>query len=394
MARKPLFYLITLGLIFLVFEAIGYFSFFLFDDIYDHRKTVLAKIQALDPARGKPHNLDPALGWTYRGPGSHREANCQGTVVEYSFDSNGARTYTGFDGTKAEIIVVGDSYTHGSEVADDDAFPAQLAKILDLSVANHAVGGHCPVQAFLNLKEKIGLYPEARVVILGMMYENIFRMVNSYRPVLADKSSEYRFKPYIQNGDIQPNPGRDAFQNPHAFLACASAAFDDDFWSKPKHQFPFSVSYIRALGSNYFYFKRLSRKLRKIGVPEYLLAYRSDGLSAELVSLLERFRSFAKERNLIPVVLFIPRDKYDTKSISRFIENNKAHLPRGLLIGDVGRAEIEWDRYSLLDTKDGNVVDFCHPSPYGYGKIAEYVADLLNENAAFIPPAEMPFSDG
>ncbi len=377
MAKRLAFYFITLGLIFLVVEAIGYFSFFLFDDIFDHRKEVLAKIRDLDLAKGKPPNLDPLLGWTYRGPESHREANCQGTMVEYSFDQSGARTYTGYDGTKAEIIVVGDSYTHGSEVADDDAFPAQLAKILDLSVANHAVGGYGPVQAFLNLKEKIDLYPEAKVVILGMMYENIFRMVNSYRPVLADKSSVYRFKPYMQNGDIQPNPGRDAFQSTDDFLAHANGAFDKDFWSKPKHQFPFSISYIQALGSNYFYFKRLTRKLRKIGVPEYFLAYRSVTLSAELLSLLERFRSFAKEKNLMPVVLFIPRDKYDTISVSRFIENNQARLPRDLLVGDVGSAEIEWDRYNLLETKDGKDLDFCHPSPYGNGKIAEYVADLL-----------------
>jgi hypothetical protein len=385
MARKPVFYFITLGLIFLVFEAIGYFSFFLFDDIYDHRKEVLAKIREYDPAKGTPKNLDPVLGWTYRGPESHREANCQGTMVEYSFDLNGARTYTGYDGKKAEIIVVGDSYTHGSEVADDDAFPAQLAKILDLSVANHAVGGYGPVQAFLNLKEKIGLYPKAKVVILGMMYENIFRMVNSYRPVLADKSSAYRFKPFIQNGEVQPNPGRDAFQSTDAFLANANWAFDKDFWSKPRHQFPFSVSYIQALRSNYFYFKRLSRKLRKIGVPEYFLAYRSGGLSKELASLLEQYAAFAREKNLLPVVLFIPRDKYDTKSVSRFIENNKGYLPRGLLIGDVGNAEIEWDRYNLIETKGGNDVDFCHPSPYGYGKIAEYVADLLNGNTTLDP---------
>jgi hypothetical protein len=237
----------------------------------------LPRIRALAPAKEKPHNLDPVIGWTYRGPASHREANCQGTVVEYSFDPNGARTYTGYDGKKAEIIVVGDSYTHGSEVADDD------------------------------------------------------------------------------------------------------------FWSKPKHQFPFSVSYIRALGSNYFYFKRLSRKLRKIGVPEYLLAYRSGGLSSELVSLLEQYSAFAGEKDLMPIVLFIPRDKYDTKSVSKFIENNKVYLPRGLLIGDVGNAEIEWDRYNLIETKDGNDVDFCHPSPYGYGKIAEYVADLLNGNTALDP---------
>ncbi len=113
--------------------------------------------------------------------------------------------------------MVGDSYTHGSEVADDDAFPAQLAKILGLSVANHAVGGHGPVQAFLNLKEKIELYPKAKVVILGMMYENIFRMVNSYRPVLAEKSSAYRFKPYIENGRNSTEPGAECISEYRCF---------------------------------------------------------------------------------------------------------------------------------------------------------------------------------
>jgi hypothetical protein len=386
MARKSLFYLITLGLIFIVFEAIGYFSIFLFDDLYDHREEVLGRIQELDLAKGRPHNLDSVLGWTYRGPDSRREANCQGTVVAYSFDQTGARTYTGYDGTKAQIIVVGDSYTHGSEAADDDAFPAQLAKILDLSVANHAVGGYGPVQAFLNLKEKIELYPKAKVAILGMMYENIFRMVNFYRPVLAEKSSEYRFKPYIKDGALRPNPGSNAFQNLDAFLACANEAFDKDFWAKPRHKFPFSVSYIRALGANYFYFKRLSRKLRKIGVPEYFLAYRSERFSTELLGLLRQYAAFAREKNLIPVVLFIPRDRYDTKSVSRFIEDNKASLPRGLVIGDVGSAEIDWDRYNLVETKAGKDVDFCHPSPYGYGKIAEYVAGLLKTNAHLVSP--------
>ena len=68
MAKKPVFYFITLGLIFLVFETIGYFSFFLFDDIYDHRKEVLARIREIDTAEEKPLNLDALLGWTYRGP--------------------------------------------------------------------------------------------------------------------------------------------------------------------------------------------------------------------------------------------------------------------------------------------------------------------------------------
>ena len=29
---------------------------------------------------------------------------------------------------------------------------------------------------------------------------------------------------------------------------------------------------------------------------------------------------------------------------------------------------MDWDHYSLIETKDGNDVDLRHPSPYGYGK--------------------------
>ena len=202
--------------------------------------------------------------------------------------------------------------------------------------------------------------------------------VNAYRPVLADNSSVYRFKPYVKDGVIMPNPGRNAFESVDSFLSTPNKAFDSDFWFKPRHQFPFSISYVQAMESNYFYFKRLSRKLRKLGVPEYFLAYRSERLSMDVLSLFERFTSFAEARDLTPIVLFIPRDKYDTKSVSKFLEKNEIFLPRGLLIGDVGGAEMDWDHYSLIETKDGKDVDFSATlPPTATEKLPNHVADLL-----------------
>jgi hypothetical protein len=122
--------------------------------------------------------------------------------------------------------------------------------------------------------------------------------------------------------------------------------------------------------SNYVYYKRLPRKLRKIGIPEYYLAYRSDSFSRELVSLLEQFTKFARKHQVEPVVVFIPRDKYDTKSVSQFIRMNNDQLPNDLLIIDVGEADIDWTRYNLLDRKEIDNINICHPSPYGHTKIA------------------------
>ena len=125
------------------------------------------------------------------------------------------------------------------------------------------------------------------------------------------------------------------------------------------------------------YFKKLARRLRKIGVPEFFLSYRSDTFSVELVSLLNSFGEFAKRNNVKPVVLFIPRDKFDTKSVSKFIERNKERIHGDLLIVDVGTADVHWEEYNLLDTKDQDNIRFCHRSPYGHGMIAEYLANLL-----------------
>ena len=209
------------------------------------------------------------------------------------------------------------------------------------------------------------------------MYENIFRMVNSYRPVLAHKSSPYRFKPYMYQGNIMPHPGQKTFEDIDYLKEQANRAFDHDYWTKPKHQFPFSVSFIRALGSNYAYFKKFFRKLRKIGFPEYSMAYRSNDFARELIGLLNQYAQFAVQKHVRPVVVFLPRDKEDTQSASRFIESNRKFLHRDLLIADIGRADIDWDRYNLLNTSDSKNIKICHPSPYGHRRIAEYLADLL-----------------
>jgi hypothetical protein len=126
----------------------------------------------------------------------YRAKNCVGLEVVASYNTAGARVYPGYDEKSASVITVGDSFTHSTEIGNDETYPAQLAKQLGASVANHGVGGFGPVQRYLNLKQKIHLYPQARTVVLGIMYENIYRMMNSCRPVYIGVAKRlYGLKP-------------------------------------------------------------------------------------------------------------------------------------------------------------------------------------------------------
>ena len=93
--------------------------------------------------------------------------------------------------------------------------------------------------------------------------------------------------------------------------------------------------------------------------------------------LLDQYAAYARQQQVRPVVVFIPRDKYDTQSVARFIQMNGDELPDDLLVIDVGAADIDWGRYNLLEHKDENNINICHPSPYGHAKIAESIATAL-----------------
>lgn len=379
MARKAVFGLILLGFVLVVLEAFAWAASKLVDadDLFDHRAAVLARLNAEDLAKFVAGNADPVLGWHIRVPAIRQEENCRGAIKTYSHNGSGAREYTGFSPDDAAIIVVGDSYTDGAEVDDDEAYPAQLAEILGVSVANHSVGGFGPTQALLGLQQKSDLYPKAEIAVLAIMYENLHRMVNSYRPVLYDTSSTYTLKPFMADGDLRPHPGMAAFADIESFEAYASAAFDADFWAKPKAEFPYSLTIIEALSSNYFYLRKLQKQLRIIGLPEYALTFRLEEIRLNLISLLNRFAAFAVDRGMQPVVIFIPRNELDTESASRFIEQNRQDIAPELLVGDVAKADIDWQRFNL---REGEGDNYCHPSAYGYRKIAEYIADLLTTN--------------
>ena len=53
----------TLCLVTGILEVIGYSTYYIEDDIYDHRKTVLEEIESYDLSDLKQIGEDPVLGW-------------------------------------------------------------------------------------------------------------------------------------------------------------------------------------------------------------------------------------------------------------------------------------------------------------------------------------------
>lgn len=379
MRRQLLLASAVLAIVILAIETLVFAVSFSLDELFDEREKVLGELDAEELRAFAQGRGDPVLGWTRHGPGTVEALDCQGNEVVYRFDADGARVDPGFAAADARVITVGDSYTAGAEVEDAGTWPARLAARLGVSVVNHGVGGYDPIQSVMRLDQKAALYPRAKLAVLGIMYENVHRLVNSYRPVLKDDARPYLLKPYLANGVLVPHPGRESLEDFAVFLRHANAAFDDDFWARPRRRFPYTLALVRGLRSNAFLFRELPHDLRDYGVPEYAWTFEAERFRRELVAAFDHFAAVAGRHGLQPVVVFFPRSHFDTSSASSFLAAQQQRFPAELVAADAGAAAIDWDRYNLVRERSGEL-DLCHPSAYGYDALAEVVAQTLRGN--------------
>lgn len=386
MIKKLFFYLVMLAFMIALLELFAFAVSKVIDtdDFFDSRQAAYARFSEESLAKFKSKGADSVLGWRSFGPRIHKEDNCLGEPVEYRYDAAGARLHDRFDRDQTEIVIVGDSYTNGDEVGDSETYPAILAQELDVSVVNHGVGGYGPTQSLLNLQKNIAKYPQARVVVLGIMYENLYRMVNSFRPVLYSGSSDYTLKPYMAAGRIVPHPGEQVFEDIGSFRRAADDSFDSDFWAKPEARFPYLIALGKSLSSNYFYYRKLQKELRKFGQPEYFLIFDDADVRMNMVALLNEYARLAKDWGVQPVAVFIPRNQLDTSSAARFIAQHRSEIDPLLVLGDVGEfVGVDWTEFNLREPEGDNI---CHPSPYGYRVIASYLTEIMRKNNVWPPP--------
>jgi hypothetical protein len=163
-----------------------------------HRGTFFSRTSArqvhLDLLRSAyPVTYDPLLGYIPT-PGYKNVRNYWGTRVTISPDglrSNGQQLPVQGNA----ILVVGDSYTFGDEVNDEETWPACLESILGSPVLNGGVFGYGLDQIVLRAEQLLNKYRVA-VLIVSIITDDIRRCELSYR---------FASKPYFEivNGSLQ-----------------------------------------------------------------------------------------------------------------------------------------------------------------------------------------------
>jgi hypothetical protein len=144
------------------FELLSFTFSKLRPNLFDRRETLLQRLLPEDFERFKQHSASYTLGWDNPKSEIRRQQNCLGTEITYTYDQDRLRVHGAVPARDAVVLVAGDSYVHGDEVADKESFPASLERILQVPVANFGVGGYGPEQALLKVESLIDRFPRAR----------------------------------------------------------------------------------------------------------------------------------------------------------------------------------------------------------------------------------------
>ena len=190
------------------------------------------KRSAVHTASGPDVPIDkfhPVLGWTLR-------ENLRGvpllasTVNSNSQGVRGVREYPLAKGEHTRIVVIGDSYTFGEGVNDDQTFAAGLERMVEhCEVLNLGVHGYGTDQQLLRL-ELDGLKYRPDIVLLGYYEDDVSRNRLSFR--------DYQ-KPHFSVVDGRLVPDNLPISSPEAFRArvhLRSLSYLDIFMTKFREQ--------------------------------------------------------------------------------------------------------------------------------------------------------------
>jgi hypothetical protein len=346
-------------------ELFGFAATRLAPELFDQRDAVLATLTPDAFAQFRAAVASPVLGWDNPAGATRHAANCGHADIAYTYDADRLRVHGRTTLSDAAVLVAGDSFTEGAEVADSETFPAALERSLGVPVANLGVSGYGPVQALLKLEGLLDRAPRARVLVLAIMYEDATRMLNSYRLVVFGRTGiRFGLKPYLRDGQVMPPPGRDAFRDLASMRAAANEAFDHDFWARPRPRFPYAAALVRASLAPANWYPALQRVTRWLGWPRDRLLYSLPPVRRGLGAIYDRFARLAKQHKLAAVVVFIPQENADHTSGETAVRAATDAQRRAIHILNVG-GDFDWAHFNGPT---------CHPNAAGYRMIADGVA--------------------
>jgi hypothetical protein len=260
----------------------------------------LARILA---GREPYYPFDAELGWTVRRSGRLPlyRANSQGIRADRDYAPEPPPGVL-------RIAAFGDSFVHGTEVANADTWPARLAGLRpDLEVLNFGVGGYGLDQAWLRYRRD-GRPFHPHLAVIGLISEDAHRSVNRFRPFLAPRQLEPRAKPRfaLREGELVllPNPlpelddYRELLEDEEAVLARVGRG--DYFWENLWSPTPLSL----LASARLLRFVRFAWSETRIAI-DGRMNPRSEAF-AVTARVIEAFHDDALGAGSLPVVAILP----------------------------------------------------------------------------------------
>ncbi|MCG6871052.1 MAG: hypothetical protein LJE84_02080 [Gammaproteobacteria bacterium] len=336
---------------------------------------------------------DPELGWSILGGGERGPYHANGQGFRGDHDYAPAPP-TGV----LRVASFGDSFTHGTDVANADTWQAQMeAADPALEVLNFGVGAFGLDQSLLRW-ERDGRGFAPQVVLIGFLSENLNRNVSVFRPFYVPRTSAPLSKPrFVLAGDglqLRPNPlprvadYRPLLETGERFEQLVARLGEADYFYQTRYR-PASLPLPSA---------RLWRALHR-----HLLTpapYRESPTGRRFntaseayrvtLALFDRFVASVRASGARPLILLFPH-KDDIRQFREHGTRPYAPLLRDLL--EKGYPVLDLlDEFNRADAWRGGrrmfVAGKSHYDRAGNGVVARALLRTLRSNNAQQPPAQ------
>lgn len=214
------------------------------------------------------------------------------------------------------ISTFGDSFTYCSDVQDHETWQTHLAALLGADVYNFGTGGFGPDQAYmkyLDARESL----ETPIVMLGMISENINRIVNVYRPFYFPKTGirlpKPRFK--LEDGKLElfENPLRSSEDIPR--LAEEGFVMNmgrHDYWynrdNYPVRRFPYTRILFNKRMWLEAYHGKTENPVSDLDPRPWESLWDERHATDLMLTIVGDFIDTARESGQIPVILILPKE--------------------------------------------------------------------------------------
>lgn len=350
------------------------------EDLNDKHKGILAA-QIADTSSYMVFDRD--LGWTIRP---------NGNKAQYKANSKGMRATREYAPQPEPGIVrvsaFGDSFTHGSGVPTGFTWEEKLeSSVPGLEVLNFGIPGSDPGQGLLRYRRE-GIQYHSSIVMIGIMSENVSRMVNTFRPFYFSRSGIPFSKPRfaIEGGKLVliENPIRsiDEYKrlltDPERMIPGLGEHdyFYRRFHRRSRFDFLPSVRFARIIQDQYFN--------QPIYTPAGLYNTRSEAYQVTF-RVLDQFYREALDHGSLPIVVLFPQ----RKDVRLRHEQHQAVTYQPLL------DELKRRGYRVIDLADGfekydpegemAKKNFLHYPKEGNQMAAQWVRDILIQQGLTTP---------